>query len=281
MLIRDVIATIKQHCKGWGEIDEATTKDQVIFGELDKECTGIVTTIYPSIAVIEKAHQEGANLIVSHEATFWNRGDKQDWLADYPTYQEKAALLKEYGITVWRFHDYIHSGVPWQGEWVDGIFYGLISELEWEPYVAGYENERPHYIRLPKTPTRELAQYIIDKFNYNGLRCVGDLDGYSENIMIATTHVFGPKENDDAELRRFEEHNIDTYLSMELTDFTLSIFIKDSASLGHNRRALCVGHFNLEEPGMKWCAEKYFPTILPDIKATFAQAGDHYKFITK
>ena len=83
MLIKDVIQNVKDYCKGeWygNKIKEETTRDKILYGDPNKECTGIVTTIYASIDVIKKAHELGANLIISHEALLWNRGDKTDWL---------------------------------------------------------------------------------------------------------------------------------------------------------------------------------------------------------
>ena len=51
-------------------IDEKKTRDQVLYGETEKECTGIVTTCFASVDVIRKAHELGANLIIPHEALF-------------------------------------------------------------------------------------------------------------------------------------------------------------------------------------------------------------------
>ncbi|MBO7677605.1 MAG: Nif3-like dinuclear metal center hexameric protein, partial [Erysipelotrichaceae bacterium] len=101
MLISEAISRIKKYCKGsWNgvRIEEGKTRDKVLYGDPDKECTGIVTTIYASVDVIRKAHELGANFIISHEALFWNRGDQQDWLIENQnrTYEEKRRLLDEY-----------------------------------------------------------------------------------------------------------------------------------------------------------------------------------------
>ena len=134
MKISEVIQKMKQYHRGTvrGEpIDEATTRDQILYGNPDQECTGIVTTCYASVDVIRKAHASGANLIISHEALFWNHGDHTDWLeaAQNKTFLAKKQLLEETGMVVWRDHDYIHSGVPMNGGYVDGIFHGVMVTL--------------------------------------------------------------------------------------------------------------------------------------------------------
>ena len=120
MKISEIIDVVKKNCKGYGTIDETKTRDKVLYGDVDKQCTGIVTTIYASYDVIKKASELGANFIIAHEALFWNHGDHTDWLKDNETFKLKKQLLDETGITVWRDHDYIHSGIMHQGRYVDG-----------------------------------------------------------------------------------------------------------------------------------------------------------------
>lgn len=281
MLIKEVIQTIKDHhYKAWNghEIKDETTRDKVLYGDINQECTGVVTTIYASADVIKKAAELGANLIVAHESLFWNHGDHTDWLEDNRTFKLKKQLLDETGITVWRDHDHIHAGVDWDGMRVDGIFYGLAKELNWLDYVV-HEPGNPKLFEIPKTPIRELAQYLMDKMNLKGIECLGNVDGMARRIMIPT-HIIGPSDNQMLSL--CEQYDVDTVLAMEITDFTLGIYMRDGAMLGQNRCILAIGHFNLEEPGMKWFGEEFLPTILPeDLKITFVQAGDSYTMLTR
>ena len=275
MKICDIIETIKKNCQGYGKIDEVKTRDQVLWGSTDKECTGIVCTIYASIDVIKKAHELGANFIISHEACFWNHGDHTDWLVNNKTFLQKKALLEEYGITVWRDHDYIHSNVLYNGEYVDGIFYGLATELGWNEYVEG-DKQRARFFVIPPTPTREVAKHIMDRLGLNGMKTMGDLDGMSSRIMIPS-HIIGVFDNQM--LTEIEENNVDTILAMEITDFTVAIYARDSAQLGRGTCVLNAGHFNIEEPGMKWFAEAMMPTLVPEVKTNFVKAGDPYTML--
>lgn len=73
---------------------------------------GVVTTCWESVDVISKAHEKEVNLIICHEALFWNHGDHQEWLMESQNemYKLKKHLLAETCIVVWRNHDYIQSG---------------------------------------------------------------------------------------------------------------------------------------------------------------------------
>src|SRR5947209_20497719 len=56
----------------------ATTVDQLRSGSLDQEVTGIVTTMFPTIEVIENTAKAGANLIIAHETPLYNNQDETD-----------------------------------------------------------------------------------------------------------------------------------------------------------------------------------------------------------
>ena len=277
MKISEIIDIIKKNCQGYGSIDDERSRDHVLYGDTDRECTGIVTTIYASVDVIRRAKELGANFIISHEACFWNHGDHTDWLQDNETFQNKKALLDYCGITVWRDHDYIHSGIWLDGRYVDGIFYGLAEELNWNQYAFG-DKDVPMMFEIPKTPVRDVAQYIMEKLNLKGMKTMGDLDGYSQRIMIPM-HIIGMKDNEI--LQKTEDLRIDTLLCMEITDFTVAIYMRDGAQLGLGKAVLVPGHFNLEEPGMKWFAEKYLPKLFPDLDIRFLAAGDSYTMLLR
>ena len=276
---KDVIQTIiSHHYNVWvgREIQPSTTRDQILWGDGEEECTGIVTTIYASMEVIRKAAQVGANLIICHESLFWNHGDHIDWLEGFDTFRQKSQLLTDNHITVWRDHDYIHAGMDWQGRRVDGIFFGLLKELGWEGYVQG-DVSFPLLIEIPELKTGKLAALLMQRLHLNGIKCIGDTDGCSQHIYIPN-HMTG-KDNDKIE--KMETEDIDTILGMECIDYTVGIYTRDAAMLGKNRRILVIGHFNLEEPGMKWFGETWLPTILPkELPIRFISAGDMFRYFT-
>ncbi|MBO4359237.1 MAG: Nif3-like dinuclear metal center hexameric protein [Erysipelotrichaceae bacterium] len=282
MLVSEVINNIKNYCQGsWMgmKIDDATTRDKILFGDPEVECTGIVTTIYASVDVIRKAHELGANLIIAHEAMLWNRGDKRDWLEEShnETYLAKKKLLEEYGMVVWRCHDYIHSGIPYRGGYIDGIFYGLAKVTGWDDAVITSDLTGALYLECQQTTPREVGKLLMEKWNLNGLKCIGNMDAKVTKILICG-HI---QEGQDIKplIERIDRENINLILPLELIDFTLTEYIKDSSQLGQDKAILAAGHFNLEEPGMKYMLEYLDDAIGGHIDAHFVQAGDMYTYM--
>ena len=108
------------------EIPNARTQntvDKIRSGTPDQDVTGIVTTMFPSIEVIEKTKKAGANFIIAHETPFYNNPDETDWLKDDDVYKYKIDLLNKYKIAIWRFHDNWHAHRP------DGIAMGNLIKF--------------------------------------------------------------------------------------------------------------------------------------------------------
>ena len=293
MKIQEVIDRIKKYSRGVSEdgtpINDETTRDQVLFGTTDKECTGIVTTCFASVEVIRKAKELGANLIISHEALFWNHGDHTDWLEEdqNKVYLRKKALLLEDGITVWRDHDYIHSGLPnGKGGWYDGIFKGFLYETglleNYVPKIGSSVQYRgmPLELRFENGITvKDLAKKIIDGAGLNGIRTIGNPDTVVHKVAIPMHQIgFADKQTISA----INKNDIDCLITMELIDYTTNEYMRDGMMLGDPKAILAVGHFNVEEPGMKYmlqCLPEALETS--DIPMTYVQSGDMNTFILK
>lgn len=280
MKISEAIEKIKHYHKGDAclgqRITEETTRDKILYGDPNRELTGIVTTCYASVEVIEKAIDLGANLIICHEALFWNHGDHTDWLQENKTYQAKVKLMEKGGIVVWRDHDYIHSGIPLpDGSWTDGIFYGWMKKLGWENYLTG-EREMPLKFTLPETTVGELGKFLKEKCSLRGIKVIGELDSLVKNVWIPL-HIMGFQDNQI--ITTTEQEDIDTLIGLEVIDFTVAEYVRDSTQAGRPKTILAVGHFNMEEPGMEYMVE-YLPVALgEEIPCTFVPCTDMYNFI--
>src|SRR3954452_9112865 len=74
------------------------TVDKIRSGSADQEVTGIVTTMFPTIEVIEKTRKVAANFIIAHETPFYNNPDETEWLKEDEVYKYKVDLLNKYKI---------------------------------------------------------------------------------------------------------------------------------------------------------------------------------------
>ena len=286
MLISEVIQRIKDYCGGYDmmgdrPIDEATTRDKVLYGNVDQECTGIVTCIWATADVIRQAQELGANLIIPHEALFWNHGDHQDVVAENATFQAKRNLLNTWGGAVWRCHDYIHSGAPLDadGALADGIFYGFAWKMGWLEARTG-DIAHSMDFEIPETTGQELAHDIVERLGLAGVRLVGDPSARVRRVQIPM-HVMGGPQDTALANATDTEGGPDCLLGMEFIDFTTCEYIRDAAQLGHNKCAIVLGHFNPEEPGMEHMAT-WIPSALgagaPQV--SYVSDGDTYHYVT-
>jgi hypothetical protein len=108
----------------------AQTVDTIKIGSRDTVVTGIVTTMFPSIAIIKKAIELKANLIIPHEPTFYSGQDDTDYLQNDPVFRGKYDLLAQNKLTIWRNHDYVHRMQD------DGVRVGVVEELGWQAYYT-------------------------------------------------------------------------------------------------------------------------------------------------
>lgn len=279
MKIYEAIQDIKDYYSGikadGSKIKDEESRDIVSFGNPDFQLTGVVTTCFASMDVIQDAISKKANLIICHEALFWNHGDKQAWLEDNKVYKIKRQLLEENGIVVWRNHDYIHSGMMVNGQLVDGIFAGVLAALGWENYLIG-DPFRPLNFKIPRSHSKDVAKHLVESLGLEGLRMIGQSDMYIETVSICM-HVMG---DDNDKISFTDANDIDALIALEVIDYTLSEYVRDSYQGGLDKVIYSVGHFNLEEPGMEYMLN-YLPDILGnDIPCYFSKSGDSFTYYT-
>lgn len=259
------------------QVDESRTCDTLKYGDAEQECTGIVVTCFASAEVIREAARLGANFIITHEPTFWTHEDETDWLAESDVFKAKRELLDRHNIVVFRDHDRIHGGKPSNNpDHIDGIFYGIMKELGWEEYKLNYPN-KPLLFQIPETDAEELGRFLMEKLHLKGLRILGDRHTKVSRVFFCE-HVKERDWKEKDKIRQTELDNIDALIPFEIIDWTLAAFVRDCAQMGHPKVMYNVGHFNMEELGMKFMA-KWLPTVVGDIPVHHVFSGDAYDFL--
>ena len=99
------------------------TVDRLIVGTPDTPVRAIATTMMSTFDVCKRAQALGANLILTHEPTFYLHEDTTDGTRDNPVVQAKQAFLAEHNMAIFRLHDHIHAMHP------DGIAKGMMEQL--------------------------------------------------------------------------------------------------------------------------------------------------------
>lgn len=259
-------------------IEPATTRDKLLYGDPDQECTGIAISCFASVEVIRQAARKGCNLIVAHESLFWNHGDHIDWLEQNTAFQKKKQLLDRYGICVWRNHDHLHAGIPAEGAMRDGIFYGVSTLLGWNPYNLDPHATLPQEFLIPECTVEEMTAHLLRCFRLNGVRFIGNPAAKIQHVLIPL-HIMGRPSDRDL-IDRINRDDIHCLLTMGMVDFTVCEYLRDAAMAGENRCIFAIGHFNLEELGMEYYVRHLSDLLNHRVPVTFIQSGDAYGYLS-
>jgi putative NIF3 family GTP cyclohydrolase 1 type 2 len=239
------------------------TVDTVKTGDPSQSVRGIVTTFLATCEVIEKTAKLGANLIITHEPTFYSHLDETDWLKSDPVYISKRRLIDENKIVIWRFHDYWHMHKP------DGIMTGVLKELGWESYA---DPGRNNLCTIPAMPLRSLAALLKEKLGVKSLQVVGNGEMTCRRVSFLVGAAGGRMQ-----MLSLASPDVDVVVVGEIDEWETSEYTRDAAWQKKNKALIIVGHANSEEPGMKYLAEWLRP-LLPGIKITFVPAGGPFQF---
>jgi len=247
------------------------TCDQLIEGDWEQEVTGVVTTFMATVDVINRAVDEGNNLIITHEPTYFTGSDRLDWLESDPVYHKKKALINDNKISIWRYHDHMHSGIT------DLIYTGLLKTLGWEKYLET-NIPLPHCYTIPSTSLTDLVGFLKNTLEMEVIRVVGDtkMECSRVGILVGGGSLGLGVEEMPAKL--MNDENLDVIICGEITEWTLSAYVRDAAALGLNKAIIIVGHERSEEPGMKDLADRLQP-LLMEVPVCFLDSGEPFVYL--
>jgi len=237
------------------------TVDTLKSGDRDMQVTGIVTTMFATIEVINKTIELKANFIIAHEPTFYNHKDDVDWLQQDDIYNYKAALLKQHNIAVWRNHDYIHSLTA------DGVYAGVVKQLEWEKYTNSN-----NILTIPGMNLKTLIQHTKNKLGIKELRYIGDLNESCENILLIPGAAGGK-----VQIEAISKNKPDVLVCGEIHEWETAEYVRDARAKGTSLSLVVLGHIASEEPGSIFMAN-WIKNNVPGIPVTHVAPGNSLSF---
>ena len=240
-----------------------STVDTLKSGREDRVITGIVTTMFPTIAVIEEAVRLKANFIIAHEPTFYNHNDNPDWVENNSVVKQKQELLAKHGITVWRFHDYIHQLKP------DAISYGVAKKANWLPY---YKTGQV-MLTIPSVSLGQLVKHLKTSLGIDHLRVIGDPAQACERVALLPGAWGGPRQVGAA-----EREKPDVLIVGEVSEWETAEYIRDARLLGRKVSLIVLGHAASEEPGMEYFVDWLQPK-LPEMKITHVASNSPFRWM--
>src|SRR5882724_7874568 len=234
------------------------TVDTIKSGNSNQQVTGIVSTMFATVKIIEQAAKLNANFIIAHEPTFYNHEDNVNWVEHNDVLKKKQDLLKQHQIAVWRFHDYWHSYRP------DGVLYGVLKSAGWQQYYQPGKR----IIQLPAIKLKDLVELLKSRLMIPHVRVIGDLEQTCERIALIPGAAGG-----QTQISVVEQEKPDTLIVGEVHEWETAEYIRDGQALGSKTSLIVLGHAVSEEPGMQWLAEWLQPK-LPELKITHIASED-------
>jgi putative NIF3 family GTP cyclohydrolase 1 type 2 len=241
------------------------TVDELRSGSMDQVVTGIVTTMFPTIEVIEKTVNAGANFIIAHETPFYNNQDETDWLKDDDAYKYKIELLNKHKIAIWRFHDYWHSHKP------DGIIMGNLIKLGWEKY---YDASNQRILTLPEPMTlKSIVSLAKEKLVIPSVRVVGNLNQNCSTVYMAFGYMDSKRQ-----IAAIQELKPDVILSGETREWETVERVRDGMLMGQKTSLVVLSHSVSEEAGMEYAARWLEPKV-SGLRVTHIASKNPFTFV--
>lgn len=274
MTVKEVINGIIKKT-GVEPLAQDKTCDLLITGSYDMEVTKIVTTFMATVEVIRQAIEIGANLIITHEPTWFTGIDNTDWLENDPVYHKKKELIDQHNIAIWRFHDHMHIGDE------DGIYRGFDKEIGWAEYKISNPDALNHFgscYEIPETSLEELCSFFKDKLNMKVVQIVGNPNMKVRRVSVLVGGGSLGLGREELPMILMNENNLDLLICGEITEWTTVAYVRDATELGLNKGMLVLGHERSEEPGMKHLVS-WLKDVTPDIETIFIDSKEPFGYL--
>jgi putative NIF3 family GTP cyclohydrolase 1 type 2 len=253
----EIVDRIKKHLGvAWRD---ATYRDTFKSGGPDTEVTGIATTAFVTMDVVQRAAAAGLNLIIPHEDTFWNDRDDTTVVSAEPLFTTKSELLAKHNIVVFRMHDHMHAQRP------DFLYVGSARVIGLE---AKYETApNSHRFVIPETTLGAFAAEVNKRSGARALRVVGDPNAKVSRIQLGVGYATPPVNNPE----------VDVVISGEQQEtdsgFDSPEYVLDAATLGIAKGWIMLGHAISEEAGMLEMAQ-WIKGFVPELPVELVKAGE-------
>ncbi|MDR1851318.1 MAG: Nif3-like dinuclear metal center hexameric protein [Propionibacteriaceae bacterium] len=247
------------------EIPEHTF-DVFLEGDPDREVERIAVTMMATYEVLEATVAAGCQLLMTHEALYYNHKDEyRTLLAEIndPVFKAKRDYIRQHELVVCRWHDQWHQIVP------DGINVGIAQAMGWELAEAD-----PGVADISPITLGELLDQIEVKLGATSLRYAGD-----PKMSVARVGL-------DVGYRGFARNreliarpDIDVAIIGEAWEWEVGEYAVDTVHLdsraGKPKAVVVTGHVPSEQMGMEYFARWLADVV--DVPVEFIATRDLYK----
>ncbi|MCK9794252.1 Nif3-like dinuclear metal center hexameric protein [Isoptericola sp. 4D.3] len=246
-----------------------TTVDGLVDGDPAAVVRGVAVTTLATLAVLERAVEAGANVVVTHEPPSYDHTGEgtRDLEADGdPVLAAKRAFVAAHGLVLWRAHDAWHDRRP------DPVTAAAARALGWtpDPHAAV---DAPAVYDVAPTTLAALATHVATALDARTARYVGDPDQPVRRVGLDVG--FRGFAGNRALLRR---DDVDVVVVGEAHEWEAQSYAVDAAHLGTTGRGapkglVVAGHLPSEQAGMAAFAG-WLRDVVPEVPVTFLPTPD-------
>lgn len=163
----------------------------------------------------------------------------------------------------------------------DGIYRGFDEELDWGKYRVKCDGDLGWFgavYELPETTLEELAHFFQKELDMKVVQLVGDPKMPVKRVSALVGGGSLGLGQENLPMRHMHAENIDVVICGDITEWTLSAYVRDAAQLGMKKGMLVLGHERSEEWGMK-NLPAWLKSITEDLPVTFVDAEEPFTYI--
>jgi len=251
-----VVEIIKQHLDvTW---NYKTYRDTFKAGDPNTPVKGIASCFMSTLDVLQRAHAQGLNFVISHEPTFWSDADLIEPIKKDALYQEKLRFIESNGMVVWRIHDHWHRFRP------EPMNVGVVRLLGWPVSPTG-----GRFYQFPApVQLKDLAEQVAKRLFTRSVRIVGDPE-----LMVRTLGHGGHALS--GHINALEK--ADAAISSEVREWESVQYVRELINSGEKKGLILISHESGEEEGMVVFTE-VMKSAVPNIRTVFVSTNDRKYF---
>ncbi len=235
---------------GWSEEKIENTVDTCKAGDPEREVKKVATCFIATPEVIQNAAAWGADLLITHEPTYYEHYDNLAGREGDPVILAKQRLIEQSGMTLWRFHDHLHGRLP------DGIIEGELNRLGWQ---GDYDGRFAFTLAEKQTPRQIMAQ-LEEKWGIAHIRMVGAADTPVSKISLLIGCPGGTE----------------LLIGGEVCEWMCGEYARDAAQMGFAKAILICGHVGSERAGMEH-VRMLIEKAHPELSCMYFECGEVYE----
>jgi putative NIF3 family GTP cyclohydrolase 1 type 2 len=257
----EVIARIQ---KAFPTEVRANTVDTFKAGNPETQVTGVAVTMMATLDVLQRAVKQRANLIITHEPTFYSHRDTTGALEKESdaVLAAKQKFIRDNALVIWRFHDIPHAVSP------DNISSGVVAALGWQKY------QRPGSTTafdIKRTTLEDLASISSRTLGSRAARVSGDPSSLVSSVVITPGFSGFPINR-----RAIQAAKPDVVILGEDHEWETILYVVDAITAGQIKGLIVLGHISSEQAGMAELARR-LTTIVPEVPVHFIATSDPFR----